>query len=162
MNCSQCGTTTEIPLEPLFETTSKRIQDLLVSNAAPLGSELESLKDLLLRTQDYATTLDTRIADQRTALEDVLGRKGATDQRLRDLKVALHPIRTVPPEILAEIFDEAVSDAALTPLEQIGDGGFANTINNSSQSCIVSQVSLCTETHGVENTAPLALCSRLL
>ncbi|KAF9033457.1 hypothetical protein BDZ89DRAFT_947782, partial [Hymenopellis radicata] len=93
------------------------------------------------RTQTYATSLDTRIADLRATLEDLLDQKVTTEQRLRDLKVALHPIRTVPPEILAEIFDEAVSDTALVPLEKVRDGSFSNSVDSNSQSCVVSQVS---------------------
>ncbi|KAF9033446.1 hypothetical protein BDZ89DRAFT_1062906 [Hymenopellis radicata] len=146
MICSQCGTTSDTPLlkeqlEPRSETTSKRIQDLLASNVAPLGSERESLSDLMSRTQTYATSLDMRIADLRATLEDFLDQKATTERRLHDLKVTLHPIRTVPPEILAEIFDEAVSDTALVPLEKVRDGSFANSVDNSSQSCVVSQVS---------------------
>ncbi|KAF9033444.1 hypothetical protein BDZ89DRAFT_1158224, partial [Hymenopellis radicata] len=60
MICSQCGETPLLKeLEPLSETTSKCIQDLLASNAAPLGSERESLSDLMSRTQTYASRLDT-------------------------------------------------------------------------------------------------------
>ncbi|KAF9033458.1 hypothetical protein BDZ89DRAFT_1130973 [Hymenopellis radicata] len=144
MICSQCATKLRTPvtneLESLPEATSKRIKDLLASNVAPPERERESLSDLMSRTQNYATSLETRIAELRATLEHLLYEKSTTEQRLRDLKTALHPIRVVPPEIFAQIFDEAVSDAALIPLEKVREGKSANSID-SSQSCVVSQVS---------------------
>ncbi|KAF9033455.1 hypothetical protein BDZ89DRAFT_551286 [Hymenopellis radicata] len=145
MICSQCAINPSTPvtkgLESLPETTSKLIQDLLASNVAPLGRERESLSDLMSRTQLYATSLGARIAELHATLEHLLDQKVTTEQRLCDLKVILHPIRIVPPEIFAQIFDEAVSDTALMPLENVRDGRFPNSIDTGSQSRVISRVS---------------------
>ncbi|KAF9051222.1 hypothetical protein BDZ89DRAFT_529231 [Hymenopellis radicata] len=139
----QCGTQSDaaMALERLPETTCERINDLLASNMPPLGHERESLSDLMSRTQDHVNSLETRIAELHATLLDLTTQKVVAEKRLGELNVILHPIRTVPPEILAEIFEEAVSDSALIPLERVREGNFANSVDVSSQSCIVSYVS---------------------
>ncbi|KAF8883376.1 hypothetical protein CPB85DRAFT_1258839 [Mucidula mucida] len=147
MICSQCATNFVTPptkeLESPSVVTPKRIGDLLACNVAPLGGERDALSDLMSRTQDYATSLDTRITELRATLEYLLDEKSTTEQRLRDLKLVLHPIRIVPPEILAKIFEDTIHSTFVWPfqLEQVRDGVFADSIGSSSPSYIVSQVS---------------------
>ncbi|KAF9024618.1 hypothetical protein BDZ89DRAFT_114669 [Hymenopellis radicata] len=141
MTCSQCGHAPPEQLETLPEATLTRIKELLASNVAPHGAEKAQLSELLLRTQTYDIALDTRIAELHASLEDLLAQKTQTKQRLLDVQTILHPKRYIPPEILADIFDHAVSDAADTPLDSVRDGRFADSLSMSAPHWVVSHVS---------------------
>ncbi|KAF8883374.1 hypothetical protein CPB85DRAFT_1233264, partial [Mucidula mucida] len=62
-------------------------------------------------------------------------------QRLLDLQNILHPKRYIPPEILADIFYHAVSDAFETPLDIVRDGRFTDSLSMSAPHWVVSRVS---------------------
>ncbi|KAF9024619.1 hypothetical protein BDZ89DRAFT_114673 [Hymenopellis radicata] len=140
MICSQCGHAPPEQLETLPEATLTRITELLASNVAPHGTEKAELSELMSRTQAYDIALDTRIAELHASLEDLLAQKTQTKQRLLDIQTILHPKRYIPPEILADIFDHAVSDAADTPLDTVGNGTFADSLKMSAPHWVVSHV----------------------
>ncbi|KAF9048275.1 hypothetical protein BDZ89DRAFT_1057855 [Hymenopellis radicata] len=141
MICSQCGHASPEQLEILPKTTLTRIKELLASNVAPHGTENTQLSELMSRTQSYATTLDMHIADLRASLEDMLAQKVQIEQRLLEVKTILHPIRSFPPEILAEIFDDVVSAAADAPLDSVRHGNFVDSLYMNAPHWVISHVS---------------------
>ncbi|KAF9033438.1 hypothetical protein BDZ89DRAFT_1062898 [Hymenopellis radicata] len=142
MICSQCGHASPEPqLEILPEATLTRIKELLASNVAPHGTEKTQLSELMSRTQSYAATLDMRIADLRASLEDMLAQKVQIEQRLLEVRTILHPIRSFPPEILAEIFDDVVSATADAPLDSVRHGNFVDSLDMNAPHWVISHVS---------------------
>ncbi|KAF9039533.1 hypothetical protein BDZ89DRAFT_895322, partial [Hymenopellis radicata] len=91
--------------------------------------------------QKYGANLDERVALIQATLDTLQEAKKEVDALEAKLKTALHPIRTVPNEVLGEIFSALVEASPAPSFQDLQDGNFVDSLNMVSPVWVVSQVS---------------------
>ncbi|KAF5364549.1 hypothetical protein D9757_011812 [Collybiopsis confluens] len=101
--CPQCGysSVNDIPRAPL---SSKRFQKLLSTNECLTGEEKCIFNDFVEDGQSRLSDLDARIALVGNLLEGLKKAKEELETALTERKKILHPMRSIPEELLLEIF----------------------------------------------------------
>ncbi len=120
---------------------SERVNVLSACNDPPLGLERRELSNLLHSCQQYGANLDERMALVQATLNTLQKEKQEVDALKAKLKTALHPIRTVPNEVLGEIFSALVEASPAPSFQDLQDGNFVDSLNMKSPVWVVSQVS---------------------
>ncbi|KAF9020655.1 hypothetical protein BDZ89DRAFT_263610 [Hymenopellis radicata] len=104
-SCSTCGmfsTHIDVPSPQILQ--SPRIAELLLSNTAPNDAEIEGLRRMVQESSTLMESLQDQIEKAKQTISTLRAIYGATSKRLKDTKKILHPVRSLPRDILAEIF----------------------------------------------------------
>ncbi|KAJ7105086.1 hypothetical protein C8R43DRAFT_1140971 [Mycena crocata] len=78
--------------------------ELLNSNSPPTNLQIDQVRKLILERREQAHDLQSRYAITQAVLADIAFRQKAAEQDLTLLNKLLSPVRRIPSEILAEIF----------------------------------------------------------
>ncbi|KIY69257.1 hypothetical protein CYLTODRAFT_233983 [Cylindrobasidium torrendii FP15055 ss-10] len=89
------------------------IRDLLVTNDPPSGYTLPSLQHSLRSCYQHLNVLDADIEATRDALDRMIIERGQVQAAANRLKTVLHPMRSIPEDILATIFEHVVADPSV-------------------------------------------------
>ncbi|KIK54874.1 hypothetical protein GYMLUDRAFT_176624, partial [Collybiopsis luxurians FD-317 M1] len=101
--CPKCGysLTTEVPRIPF---RSSHFQTLLKTNQSLTEGEERNFKTFVRDGNSKLSALDARIALVKNLLEDLERVRGELDLALNEQKKLLHPMRSMPTDLLVEIF----------------------------------------------------------
>ncbi|KAF9006897.1 hypothetical protein BDZ89DRAFT_919220, partial [Hymenopellis radicata] len=77
-------------------------------NHPPLDEELPAFRKIAEGTRTTLDDLDTKIFQARQLLENLLSARQRAESRLEDTKFLLHPMRSMPNELLTEIFHHCI------------------------------------------------------
>lgn len=110
--CRICGHSGEYPNfgRPVQDAYPPYLFPFMTSNDVPPGLAKAQIEQQLTVETKVLTELDLRIADLRLQLDELVWQRERRQQRIRDCKFALKPIRRLPAEILSEIFLLFVTD----------------------------------------------------
>ncbi|KAF9018274.1 hypothetical protein BDZ89DRAFT_1073975 [Hymenopellis radicata] len=86
-----------------------RFEELLHHNLPPFESEIPEYESIFKEASVVLTDLDTRIEKVQTILDSLIRARIDTQKRADDAKAVLHPVRSIPSEILFEIFAHCVA-----------------------------------------------------
>ena len=124
----------------LSKAETSRLAALRNSNAYPHSQEREELFAMLQSTRQHSKAIVQRIAGLQAQLVDLTKEKENDDALISDLSIVLHPIRTVPQEILSEIFTAlALLSPPTTNLRRTHK--LVDSLNKSSAGWVLSGVS---------------------
>ncbi|KAF8993922.1 hypothetical protein BDZ89DRAFT_1182277 [Hymenopellis radicata] len=102
--CSNCACLLLQPAEDSGGTRTARVEELLRQNHPPLDVELTAFRKIAEDACATLNDLDSKIVQARELLENLLSARQQAQSRLEDAKTILHPVRSIPSELLAEIF----------------------------------------------------------
>ncbi|PBK61441.1 hypothetical protein ARMSODRAFT_841945, partial [Armillaria solidipes] len=77
---------------------------LLRSNDPLLEVEKADLRELVHGSHSALAALDQQIIEARQALDSLIQKRQTAQSDIKDAKILLHPIRSVPDDVLSEIF----------------------------------------------------------
>ncbi|KAF9016228.1 hypothetical protein BDZ89DRAFT_1141610 [Hymenopellis radicata] len=86
-------------------------EELLRQNHPPLDIELSAFRKVAEDTRTALEDLDLKIVQAQELLENLLSARQQAQSHLEDAKSILHPMRSIPNEVLAEIFGHCVLKA---------------------------------------------------
>ncbi|KAF9012946.1 hypothetical protein BDZ89DRAFT_963349, partial [Hymenopellis radicata] len=101
--CPNCALLLLRPKDAI-EPRTARVEELLCQNYPPLDVELSAFRKVAQDTRSALEDLDLKIVQTRELLEHLLSARQQAQSRLEDAKSILHPMRSIPNELLAEIF----------------------------------------------------------
>ncbi|KAF9046929.1 hypothetical protein BDZ89DRAFT_65871 [Hymenopellis radicata] len=104
-SCSTCGMFSrhiDVPSPHILQ--SPRMAELLLSNTAPNDAEIEGLRRMVQESSTLMESLQDQIEKAQQTISTLQAIYGATSKRLKETKKILHPVRSLPRDILAEIF----------------------------------------------------------
>ncbi|SJL14826.1 uncharacterized protein ARMOST_18297 [Armillaria ostoyae] len=84
--------------------SSSRIKSLLRSNDPLLEVEKADLRELVHGSHSALAALDQQIIEAHQALDSLIQKRQTAQSDIKDAKILLHPIRSVPDDVLSEIF----------------------------------------------------------
>ncbi|KAK0437677.1 hypothetical protein EV421DRAFT_1007009 [Armillaria borealis] len=87
-----------------------RVKDLLRCNDPLLEAEKTALRSLVDGAPSTLANLDQQIVEARQTLNSLIQKRQVTESDLDDAKTLLHPIRSMPQDVLRDIFDHCVPD----------------------------------------------------
>lgn len=98
-SCAQCG-------HHSVEDTSiiSPVPYLLKTNNAPIASEIPAIHNAISKAEFDLSHRDRQISHAVALLNDLQYKRTQDEQHLKMIKGIMHPVRRIPPEILAEIF----------------------------------------------------------
>ncbi|KAF9006862.1 hypothetical protein BDZ89DRAFT_930848, partial [Hymenopellis radicata] len=82
----------------------------LRQNHPPLDVELSDFRKVTEDTRSALQDLDSKIVQAQELLENLLSARQQAQSRLEDAKSILHPMRSIPNELLAEIFRHCIRE----------------------------------------------------
>ncbi|PBK63063.1 hypothetical protein ARMSODRAFT_963606 [Armillaria solidipes] len=103
LECATCGhvflrpKTAQMPL-------SARVKELLKSNVPPLHEDRLELVEIVAQSSRAVVDLEQRITEAQEMLDGLIRERAVSAEHLKNAKALLHPIRTLPDDILREIF----------------------------------------------------------
>ncbi|KAF8913662.1 hypothetical protein CPB85DRAFT_543467 [Mucidula mucida] len=101
--CPTCGLLAEHPR--LTETPlSLRFSELLSANTPPLDVEVHGLRQIMQESSVYIDSLHSQITKAQETLSALMGLQETALCRMADAKSILHPMRSLPEDVLTEIF----------------------------------------------------------
>ncbi|KAK0451147.1 uncharacterized protein EV420DRAFT_1561150 [Desarmillaria tabescens] len=95
----------------LFKTSApslSRTKDLLHCNDPLLDVEKEGLRELIDGSYSALASLDQQIIEARQALDSLIQKRQLAESNIIDAKRLLHPMRSLPDDVLSEIFHHCV------------------------------------------------------
>ncbi|KAF9012950.1 hypothetical protein BDZ89DRAFT_1023795, partial [Hymenopellis radicata] len=92
------------------EPRTARVEELLHQNHPPLDVELSDFRKLTEDTRSALEDLDSKILQTQQLLENLLSARQRAQSRLEDTKSLLHPMRSIPNELLLEIFSRCIPE----------------------------------------------------
>ncbi|KAF9012165.1 hypothetical protein BDZ89DRAFT_1224236 [Hymenopellis radicata] len=105
--CTNCTLSLLQPTE-VPKTRTDRVEELLHQNHPPLDVELPAFHEVVETTPAALAALDLKIAQARELLENLLSAHQQALSHFEDAKALLHPMRSIPNELLANIFSHCV------------------------------------------------------
>ncbi|KAF8997864.1 hypothetical protein BDQ17DRAFT_1428761 [Cyathus striatus] len=84
------------------------IASLLTSNSAPSDSQLRETKDILNGYLTSLNKIESEIQQQKAILEDLYAKRTQKQHQVASCSFVLSPIRRIPSELLAKIFQHAL------------------------------------------------------
>ncbi|PBK61417.1 hypothetical protein ARMSODRAFT_665214 [Armillaria solidipes] len=99
---------TRTPSPPLL--SRDRVKDLLRYNDPLLEAEKTALRSLVDEAPSTLANLDQKIIEARQMLDSLIQKRQVAESDFDDAKTLLHPIRSMPQDVLREIFDHCVPD----------------------------------------------------
>ncbi|KAJ6595060.1 hypothetical protein DFH09DRAFT_1136110 [Mycena vulgaris] len=105
-SCWKCGAPPGflLPTTTLSLSSPAELTPLLISNQAPLDSEVLALRELVAGRQDRLNALNAQIDSLQETLAQLIQQRDEAAESIRDYKTVMSPLRRVPPELLCEIF----------------------------------------------------------
>ncbi|KAK0219193.1 hypothetical protein IW262DRAFT_1085339 [Armillaria fumosa] len=94
---------------PLKSLSSPRIKGLLHSNDPLLEVEKDDLRELVDRSHSAVAALDEQITEARQALESLIQKRQTAQSDIEEANILLHPMRSIPDDVLAEVFQHCVA-----------------------------------------------------
>ncbi|KAK0440404.1 uncharacterized protein EV420DRAFT_1133605 [Desarmillaria tabescens] len=101
--CLKCGFLSSYP-QIKREPPDPRLEALLKTNTPPLEAEKATFRKAKEDLPLIVSDLDERIAQTHQLLHALKGERAQAAEDLRHAKIVLHPMRTIPDDILREIF----------------------------------------------------------
>ncbi|KAF9029332.1 hypothetical protein BDZ89DRAFT_933125, partial [Hymenopellis radicata] len=80
----------------------------LRGNHAPLDAELGDFRLILEKSPEILQDLDQKIAQVKETLDYLVTTRHQAEEHMNDAKSLLHPIRSLPTELMSEIFSHCV------------------------------------------------------
>ncbi|KAJ7690779.1 hypothetical protein B0H14DRAFT_2420273, partial [Mycena olivaceomarginata] len=77
---------------------------LLKSNDLPLDSDIPFIRNIISHEQNRLIPLDVQIHSLQAALAQLTRTRGEIAENIRQHRAVLHPVRSMPPELICEIF----------------------------------------------------------
>ncbi|KAF9029349.1 hypothetical protein BDZ89DRAFT_950608, partial [Hymenopellis radicata] len=110
MNAKYCTNCTLSLLQPteVPKTRTDRVEELLRQNHPPLDVELPAFRNVVETTPATLEALDLKIAQARELLDNLLLARQHAQSHFEDAKALLHPMRSIPNELLAKIFSHCI------------------------------------------------------
>ncbi|KAF8992391.1 hypothetical protein BDZ89DRAFT_1030747 [Hymenopellis radicata] len=106
-SCPTCTFLTLHPKDPA-KKRAPRVEELLRQNHPPLDVELADFRLVLDKSPEILQDLDAKIAQATETLNHLKEARMAAESHLEDAKALIHPIRSIPNEVLAEIFMHSI------------------------------------------------------
>ncbi|KAF8913646.1 hypothetical protein CPB85DRAFT_1219360, partial [Mucidula mucida] len=98
-----CPTYGQLP-PPFAPPASPSFSELLSTNAPPLDAELAGLRQIIQESSAYVDSLQSQIVKAQETLSALMGLQETASLMMADAKRILHPMRSLPEDVLAEIF----------------------------------------------------------
>ncbi|KAF9041018.1 hypothetical protein BDZ89DRAFT_331671 [Hymenopellis radicata] len=105
--CTNCAVSLLQPTE-VPKTRTDHVEELLRQNHPPLDVELSAFREVVETTPAALEALDLKIAQARELLENLLSARQHAQSHFEDAKSLLHPMRSIPNELLAKIFSHCI------------------------------------------------------
>ncbi|KAK0219483.1 hypothetical protein EDD85DRAFT_348702 [Armillaria nabsnona] len=99
---------------PLKSLSSSRIKGLLRSNDPLLEVEKADLRELVHGSHSTLAALDQQIIEPRHALYSLIQKRQIAQSDIEDAKKLLHPMRSIPDDVLSEIFQHCAGGSLVT------------------------------------------------
>ncbi|KAJ7713984.1 hypothetical protein B0H16DRAFT_1742900 [Mycena metata] len=120
-NCWSCGAFLPDRSPPrifgnIRDTVSPDLIDLLESNNPPLESEIPSIRAIIADGEEQLEYLDAQIQDMEVTLAQLICRHREISEHVRQHHAIISPIRSLPAELMCEIFAAALSSYIPNPL----------------------------------------------
>ncbi|KAK0219228.1 hypothetical protein IW262DRAFT_1086038 [Armillaria fumosa] len=101
----------ELSRTPFLSLLSRdRVKGLLRCNDPLLEAETTALRSLIGEESSTLANLDQQIIEARQTLDSLIKKRQGTKSDFDTAKILLHPMRSMPRDILAEIFKQCVPD----------------------------------------------------
>ncbi|KAK0491770.1 hypothetical protein EDD18DRAFT_1416072 [Armillaria luteobubalina] len=104
--CLKCGFKQQ-GYSPSFhgpDLAASRFDELLESNNPPLQAEHAHLEKVIGEGHDFLSSLKERITQTRAVLEELSDEEKRVERLVESCKKIIHPIRSVPEDIIRDIF----------------------------------------------------------
>lgn len=124
----------------LSEAEVSQIAALRKTNTYP-SQERDHLCEVLRSSRKHSLMLAETISQLEAKLPALAKEKDAVDALISDLSVILHPARTIPHEILSEIFTLVTLSSAAPTNESLCGRIFQDSLDPSYPSWVLSKVS---------------------
>ncbi|KAF9016237.1 hypothetical protein BDZ89DRAFT_1075817 [Hymenopellis radicata] len=108
-HCPNCASILLRPGEEVGGTRTARVKELLRQNHPPLDVELFAFRKIADDARATLDDLDSKIVQARELLENLLSARQQAQSHLEDTKSLLHPMRSIPDELILEIFGHCIS-----------------------------------------------------
>ncbi|KIK51180.1 hypothetical protein GYMLUDRAFT_181752, partial [Collybiopsis luxurians FD-317 M1] len=102
-DCPKCGYSPAIDV-PRIPFHSSRVKTLLSTNQGLTEDEERDFKSFIANGSSKLSRLDARIELVKNLLEDLESARAELDLALTERKKILHPMRSMPTDLLVEIF----------------------------------------------------------
>lgn len=102
--CPNCGCGANVLREYSFEQYALRLEELVGTNVPPSDEELVVFSTSIVEEKDFISAVDDHIASLERALRDLKQHRVEAEHRLSKYKCVTHPIRRIPPDLLADMF----------------------------------------------------------
>ncbi len=89
------------------------VEQLLCGNHAPLDVELCDFRLIMEKSPEIIQDLDQKIAQTKEMLDELVTARLRAEEHADDAKSLLHPMRSLPTEVMSEIFSHCVSRACI-------------------------------------------------
>ncbi|KAF9029364.1 hypothetical protein BDZ89DRAFT_950640, partial [Hymenopellis radicata] len=103
VRCTNCALLFLQPNAPRWTRTA-RVEELLRENHPPLDVELSAFRSDIDNARAALQNLDAKIAQAEEVLNNLLSARQQAQLHLEEAKSLLHPLRSIPSELLVEIF----------------------------------------------------------
>ncbi|KAF9014525.1 hypothetical protein BDZ89DRAFT_962816, partial [Hymenopellis radicata] len=110
--CVNCACPLLQPAEDSGGTRTVRVEELLRQNHPPFDVELPAFRKIAEDTRTALEDLDLKIVVALQLLNNLLSARQQAQSRLEDAKSILHPMRSIPNELLVTIFGHCISETA--------------------------------------------------
>ncbi|KAF9016238.1 hypothetical protein BDZ89DRAFT_1045920 [Hymenopellis radicata] len=108
--CPTCTLPFPQPDKDPGKTRTARVEELLRQNHAPLDAELSAFRKTAEDARATLDDLDAKILEARELLESLLSARRHMQSHFEDAKSLLHPMRSIPNELLLEIFGRCIPE----------------------------------------------------
>ncbi|KAF9023255.1 hypothetical protein BDZ89DRAFT_955851, partial [Hymenopellis radicata] len=105
--CPTCAFLSLQPDDPAIQRTA-RVEQLLRRNHPPLEAELADFRLVVEKSPDIIHDLDQKIVQAKELMDLLVRARAQAESHLADAKSLLHPMRSLPNELVAEIFSHCV------------------------------------------------------
>ncbi|KAF8918580.1 hypothetical protein CPB85DRAFT_994384 [Mucidula mucida] len=143
MNCPHCGTNPLTLAPPIKCVTDRtpRLDALFASNEPPLDTDVPMLQQKHAQARAESADLDSRMAAVRAVLDGLLAQQATVNGYAEQIKAISHPVRTLPTDVLGEIFFSFVKDVMYPPFDHFRCGSFVDSLDVRKGPCVLTHVS---------------------
>ncbi|KAF9038997.1 hypothetical protein BDZ89DRAFT_1061140 [Hymenopellis radicata] len=105
--CPTCAFLSLQPDDPAIKRTA-RVEQLLRRNHPPLEAELADFRLVVEKSPGIIHDLDQKIVQAKELMDLLVRARAQAESHLADAKSLLHPMRSLPNELVAEIFSHCI------------------------------------------------------
>ncbi|KAF9016225.1 hypothetical protein BDZ89DRAFT_1166368 [Hymenopellis radicata] len=108
--CANCSCVLLQPGEEASGNRTAREEELFRQNHPPLDVELPAFRKIVEDARAALEDVDSKIFQARQLLKNLLSARQRAESHLEEAKSVLHPMRSIPNELLLEIFSRCIPE----------------------------------------------------